>query len=118
MIFMKEIKCAKHYEDINLIYHTITGKPLDNISHLEEKLMEDFDILSELYDNVYIKTDIIQRKNFINNQYVLYQLLSRHKYPCNKADFNFMKTNERKYFHDTICSELFRQLGWNFTNIF
>lgn len=117
-MFLKETGYSKHYEDINLIYHTITGFPLDDISHLEEKLMMDFDRLSDMYDEMYIKTKKIERKNFINTQYVLFQLLRRHKYPCQQSDFNFLKTTERKCFHDTICSELFKELGWNFTHIF
>jgi rubredoxin len=117
-MFLKECGLSKHYEDINLIHHKLTGTPLNDVSHLEEKLMQDFDALSELYDEQYIKSKKINRKNFINTQYVLFQLLRRHKYPCEMSDFNFLKTTERKCFHDTICSELFRQLGWNHTNCF
>lgn len=117
-IFLKEINCAHHYEDLNLIYHNITGKDLDDISHLESFLMNDFDKLSKLYDEEYIKTKKISRKNFINTQYVLYQLLKRHKYPCIKTDFTFLKTIERKSFHDEVCSDLFKKLGWNFTCVF
>jgi hypothetical protein len=116
--FLKETGNSKHYEDLNLIYHTITGQKLDNISHIEDALLQDFDTLNDLYDQMYIKTKIIDRKNFINTQYVLFQLLKRHKYPCNRSDFNFLKTNERKCFHDTICSELFQKLGWNFHSVF
>lgn len=118
LLFLKEINCSNHYEDIHLIYHQITGKPLDDISHLEQTLMNDFDTLSKLYDEEYIKTKKINRKNFINTQYVLYQLLKRHKYPCKKADFTFLKTLERKNFHDEVCSHLFQLLGWNFTCMF
>jgi hypothetical protein len=117
-MFLKETHHSKHYEDVNLIYHNLTGKALPNISHLEEHLLHDFDILSNLYDQLYIKQRRINRKNFINTQYVLYQLLKRHRYPCEKSDFNFLKTIERQCFHDTICSELFKQLGWNFTHVF
>ena len=116
--FLKETGNSKHYEDLNLIYHTITGAKLDDISHLEEVLIQDFDILNELYDQMYIKTKKIERKNFINTQYVLYQLLRRHKYPCKESDFNFLKTTERKCFHDTICSDLFSQLSWSFSHVF
>lgn len=118
MLFLKETDYSNHYEDIHLIYHQITGKPLDDISHLEEALMTDFDTLSKLYDEEYIKTKKIARKNFINTQYVLYQLLRRHKYPCKKSDFTFLKTLERKNFHDEVCSYLFQKLGWNFTYLF
>lgn len=117
-IFLKEINCSHHYEDLNLIYHKITTKKLDDISHLEDILMDDFDKLSGLYDEEYIKTKKITRKNFINTQYVLYQLLKRHKYPCIESDFIFLKTTERKDFHDKVCLDLFTKLGWNFTHVF
>lgn len=115
MLFLKETKHSKHYEDIVLIYCELTDKPAPNISHLENKLLEDFDVLTEVYDKKYKS---INRKNFINTQYVLYQLLKRHKYPCKKEDFNILKTIDRKYYHDTLCAELFQQLGWNFHPIF
>ena len=57
----------------------------------------------------------INRKNFINTQYVLYQLLLRHKHSCKKEDFIILKTIDRKYFHDEICKSLFEHLGWNFS---
>jgi len=117
-LFLKEAGYSKHYEDLKLIFYNLTGTPLCDISHLEQQLMDDFDVLSNLYDQQYIQTNEIKRKNFINTQYVLYQLLKRHKYPCDKDDFNFLKTIERKTFHDEVCSNLFSQLGWNFTNIF
>jgi hypothetical protein len=117
-IFLKEIGFPNHYEDLNLIYHNITGNELDDITHLETILMEDFDKLSKIYDEVYVKTRKITRKNFINTQYVLYQLLKRHKYPCSRNDFSFLKTIERKGFHDDICSDLFEKLGWSFKSVF
>lgn len=118
MSFLKEIGCSSHYEDVNLIHHTLTNQPLPDISYLEDVLIEDFDKLSKLYDEEYIKPRRIERKNFINIQYVLFQLLRRHKYPCSHTDFSFLKTIERKEFHDDICSHLFHKLGWNFQPIF
>lgn len=117
-IFLKEINCSHHYEDLNLIYHNITTNKLDDISYLEDILLDDFDKLSGLYDEEYIKTKRITRKNFINTQYVLYQLLKRHKYPCVESDFIFLKTIERIDFHDKVCLDLFTKLGWNFTHVF
>lgn len=116
--FLKEMNCSKHYEDINLIYHNITGNKLDNISHLENILLDDFEKLNMLYEKRYIKTKLIARKNFINTQYVLYQLLKRHKYPCAESDFSFLKTIDKKSNHDVICGDLFRELGWNHSKVF
>lgn len=115
-IFLKDSKFVKHYEDAVLIFHTLTGKAVPELSYVEEDLMNDFDVLVEQYDKKFKQNT--ERKNFINTQYVLFQLLRRHKYPCRKEDFNILKTIDRKYYHDEICSELFSDLGWNFQPLF
>ena len=118
LLFLKETKNSKHYEDIVLIFHKMTGKKVDDISHLENQLMEDFDKISNLYDKKFKFTGKVERKSFINTQYVLFQLLRRHKYPCKKEDLNMLKTLDRKSFHDDIVRELFECLNFNFTPIF
>ena len=118
ILFLKETNNSKHYEDVVLIYNKMTGKKVDDISHLENQLMEDFDKISNLYDKKFKFTKKVERKSFINTQYVLFQLLRHYKYPCKKEDFNMLKTLERKSFHDDIVKELFECLGFNFTPIF
>lgn len=118
LMFLKETGHTKHYEDIVLIYRTMTEKKVDDISHLEAQLMEDFDKISDLYDKKYKLERRIDRKSFINTQYILFQLLKRHKYPCKKEDFNMLKTLDRQSFHDDIVRDLFEQLNFNFTPIF
>lgn len=115
-LFLKQTKNVKHYEDATLIYHELTGKSIPDISHLEELLIHDFDLLVEQYDKKY--RNITDRKNFINTQYILYQLLNRHHYNCSKDDFNMLKTIDRRYYHDEVCSALFEELGWNHKPIF
>ena len=117
-IFLKETGYSKHYEDIILIHFVLTGKKPDDISYLESFLLDDFDTLTNAYDQKYRKNQVLERKNFINTQYVLFQLLRRHKYPCKRQDFNILKTIDRKSFHDDVCKTLFEQLGWNFTALF
>ena len=112
-LFLKELGYSKFYDDIVYIYHKITGNPIPDITHLENNLYNDFDTLVETYDQMFN-----DRKNFINNQYVLFQLLRKYNYNCNKEDFNFLKTNDRKYYHDLVCQKLFEKLGWNFKAIF
>lgn len=111
----KDIK--KYYDDIVLIHHNLTGQPCDNIEYLEDALLEDFDKLTETYDNLYTNDDdveVCKRKNFINSQFVLYQLLKKHGHPCNEMDF-FLKISERKRFHHTICKKLFNHLNWKYS---
>lgn len=117
MLFLKELGYAKHYENCTLIHYNLTGIKPDDISHLENKLMDDFDRLVCIYDKIYkrgIET-IIDRRNFINTQYVLYQLLLRHKHKCSKDSFSILKTIDRISFHDEVCMKLFGILGWNYT---
>lgn len=115
-LFLKELGYAKHYENIHLIHYNLTGVKPNNISHLEDKLLEDFDILTEVYDRKFKNT--LERKNFIHTQYILYQLLLRHKHPCKKEDFSILKTIDRQNFHDEITSQLFAEIGWSFHSVF
>jgi Zn finger protein HypA/HybF involved in hydrogenase expression len=110
LLFLKELGYANHYENVHLIHYNFTKIKPDDISHLEDQLMDDFDALTALYDVIYKG---INRKNFINTQYVLYQLLQRHKHKCDKSEFVILKTVDRKFFHDEVCKTLFEILGWN-----
>ncbi len=108
-LFLKELKFTKHYENINLIHYNLTGIKPDDISHLEDILLVDFDILSNEYDKL-----CIDRKSFINAQLVLYSLLMKHNHACIEDDFSILKTNERRTFHDTILQTLFERLNWTY----
>jgi hypothetical protein len=116
LMFLKELGFPKHYENVTLIHYNMTGKKPDDISYLEDKLLADFDILVETYDKNF--KNKVDRVNFISTQYVLYQLLQRHKHVCRKEDFVILKTMDRKSFHDSVCRELFGILGWNFTPLY
>lgn len=110
MIFLKELGYPKQYENIHLIHYNFTDIKPEDISYLEDQLLDDFDRLISLYQDKYKN---IQRKNFINTQYVLYQLLRHHKHPCKNEDFAILKTIDRQFFHDDVCKNLFEDLGWN-----
>lgn len=117
-LFLKELEYTKHYENVNLIHYQMTGKNPDDISYLEDKLLDDFDSLTELYDRKFKNKPGFDRKNFINTQYVLYQLLVRYKHTCKKDDFTILKTVDRKSFHDDVAKICFEELGWNHTPMF
>ena len=116
MMFLKELGFPKHYENVTLIHYTMTGKKPDDISYLEDRLLTDFDLLVETYDKHF--KNKVERVNFISTQYVLYQLLQRHRHPCRKEDFVILKTMDRKSFHDSITRDLFGILGWNFVPLY
>jgi len=114
-MFLKEGGFAKQYENLNLIYSVISGNKLDDISHLKENLVNDFDKLSEQYDILFSNNN---RKNFLNTQYVLFQLLKKYNHNCSQSDFTVLKTLDRKLYHENIVKTLFESLGWNYTSIF
>jgi hypothetical protein len=116
LMFLKELGYSKHYENVILIHYNLTGKKPDDISYIEDKLLNDFEILVETYDRIF--KNKVSRVNFISTQYVLYQLLQKYHHPCKKEDFVILKTMDRKSFHDSICRELFSVLGWSFTPIY
>lgn len=118
MVFLKDTDNAKYYEDVNLIYRTVTGNSVDDIAYLEDAIMNDFDVISDLYDKKFKHQNRLHRKSFINKHYILFQLLRRHGHACNISDFNVLKTVDRKSLHEEILSELFDELGWNFTSLF
>jgi hypothetical protein len=114
-IFLKELSFTKHYENINLIHYNLTGMKPDDIGYLEDKLLDDFDVITEAYDRIFKNLDM---KNFINTQYILFQLLLRHKHPCKKEDFSMLKTIDRKNFHDEVCKILFEEIKFTFVPLY
>lgn len=113
-LFLKDLGYAKHYENIHLIHYNMTGIKPDDISHLEDRLLSDFDEISDTYQILFKNRPGFERKNFINTQYVLYQLLQKYNHACNKKHFTILKTIDRKSFHDKVTREIFLKLGWTF----
>ena len=107
--FLNESKHNKYYEDQQLIYSKITNKPCPNITKFEKQLFDDFDSLVDVFLKLKLK-----RKNFLNNHYVLRQLLRRQGYKVPGDDLNILKTPNRIKEHDEIYQMCCEQLGWNF----
>jgi hypothetical protein len=112
--FLIECGHNKYYEDLHLIYHKITAKPLPNIQKYEKKLYEDFDLLVDTF----LKLDNLNknnRKNFLSGHYVLKQLLKRHNYQVPEGDLNTLKTLSRTREHDEIYQRCCDILSWSFS---
>lgn len=99
-----------HYEDINLIYSTLTGVPCPDISYLEEKLYAQFDKLVEAFFSI---GDDIERTNILNSAFVLKKLLLMNKYPVDPQDFPGLKTVSRQQDHETLFFLLCQKSGLN-----
>lgn len=115
---LKDLDKSEYLENITMIHSVVSGVKPDDISHLEETLQRDFEILNDMYDRKFRHTNRTDRTSFINTQYVLFQLLRRHGHKCSADDFNILKTIDRKYIHEDIIIELFNELGWKYTSIF
>lgn len=119
MICIKDLgHGAKILANINLIYSHFTGNQSHDVSHLIDDILEDFTVLSKLYDKRFIQTNRVDRKNIINTQCIFYQLLQKYGYPCSKYMFRILKDVDRKNEFEEICEELFDELGWTFKSIF
>jgi len=112
--FLNEAGYTSYYEDTQLIYTTLTGKSAPNISKYEKELYSDFDILVNAY--LQLPEDVRKkRKNFLNNKYVLTQLLHRRGIKVQEADLNCLRTPSRLKEHDEIYGMCCELLGWKFT---
>lgn len=116
--FLQESGHSKHYEDYVLIWSTITTKTPPDISYLEDKLTEDFDTISIIYDNdEEIITERRGRTSFFNYQFILCQLLLKNGYKCSPDEFILLKTEDRLEFHNNLCERIFTKLKWDFTRL-
>lgn len=113
--FLGELNYNKQYENIHLIHYKLTGQKPDDISHLEDKLMEEFDQLTMIYDRDFKH---LERKSIVSTQCCLYLLLKKHGHPCHQSDFNILKTPERRSDHDDILRHCFGELGWKYASIY
>ena len=107
--YLKEQKQARYYKDVHMIFYGLTGKRIDDIEYLEYTLIHDYREFIKAYGELQL-----DRKNSLNVQYVLYQLLQRHGHPCNAENFSLPKTEKCKAFHDEVCRKIFESLGWRF----
>lgn len=112
--FLSEQYLSCHYDDINLIFHIITGEACPDISHIIEGLYEDFDKLQEVLTQ--IKDE--NRANSLTVNYKLYKLLQRRGFSCRKNYFYILKTKTKEDEHDEKMKEAWDILGWKWIPTF
>lgn len=113
-MFLSERGFSNHYDDLNLIFHIITGVECPNISEFVDELYEDFDKLEDVLEE--IKDD--DRTNSLSVNYKLYKLLQRRGYSCRKDDFYILKTKTKEDEHDEKMKEAWNVLGWKWIPTF
>ena len=117
-MFLSERDLSSHYDDLNLIYHIITGVPCPDISRYEQHLLEDFDEQESALDQVYEMDTQDTRVNSLNVYYKLYKLLQRCGYRCRKDDFYILKTKAKEDEHDEKMEKAWEMLGWKWIDTF
>jgi len=108
-LFMSESgdrEITKHYEDITKLYSRITGKPCPNISHLQDKLIEQFDLFEESFLAPEVQNKLamegLDRTNILNGQFMLKKLLIHNGFKPDPNDFPGLKTSSRQNDHEDI----------------
>lgn len=107
-LLLVEAGYQKYMKNLNLIFNTITQTNLNDISHLESKLLEDFDKFIKVHEDEFNR----DKKKSICTHYILYQLLKKHNHPVDQFDFNILKTDDIKAYHDEKTRIIFDKLGW------
>ena len=92
----------------NAIFFQITGKTVDDISHLEDYLLANFRLFSVEYDLERIK---LGRKKFLNMNYVLFHLLKQLGHKVDPNNFPKIKTEKTKKKYDEIPENDFFEIG-------
>ena len=98
--------------EINALLLGIDPRSVDDISHLEEDLINDFKSFSREYDSL-VKEGMVSRK-FMYLQSVLYHLLKRRGHSFNMENSTMIKNKKTMKKYNDICRLIFERLGWKF----
>lgn len=115
---LEECHYTNHYDDCQLIFTNLTGKPGPDLSDLLDNIYSDHDKVASVYQecvNIVLTkyNNRYVRKSFMSGHYLLYQFLTRYGYPCKKEDFNILKSDDPLFFHDKVYEEICSKFGWS-----
>ena len=101
---------SAYYDDINLILHTYWGWNLPDISHIEERIMEDYISTQQIYNSISQK----DRNASLNIQFRLFVHLKAVDYPCSKDDFKIQTSRDSLIFHNEMWKTMCDKTGVKF----
>jgi hypothetical protein len=110
---LSEINNTAYYDDINLILHIYWGWELPNISHLEEKIMEDYFATQKVYNSIPNK----DRNASLNIQFRLFVHIKAVGYPCSKNDFKIQTSRDSLIFHNEMWKIMCEKTGIKFYSV-
>ena len=118
-IYLDHTGHNKYYEDINLIYQHFTGKKCPIINQdVYVKILDDFEKRVQMFITISNEDeDKIERTNFLNSQYVLYQLLKKNNYQCSEQDFALPRSIKCRVDQEKIYIMLCDKLHWSYISI-
>ena len=96
----------------NALLMRINPSVLDDISHLEEAIINDFKFFSKEYD--VLARDGSFGKKFVYSQLVLLHLLRRNGHDYKSENFTMIKNKKTVKKYNDICRLIFERLGWKF----
>lgn len=107
---LKESGYSDYYGDIYLIFHKITGKPLEDLAEIQDRLFQK----AEMIDKIYYEVKPEERRNFISAYYALWSLLQQEKekrfhYP--KSFFIFPSSRDILISYDEIMESICKKYG-------
>ncbi len=114
-MFLAEQELSRHYDDINLLWHLVTGGPCPDLSAHAGGIFDDFDQMEKVLQEI-IKED--DRTNTLTVNYKLYKILQHRGIPCKKDDFYILRTDMKKDEHDEKMKEVFARLNWKWVPTF
>lgn len=109
---MAETGFSDCYEDLNLVAYNYWGMIPPDISHLEDSLLELFDITQQAIERLRTK-----KKSAPNRQYRLFQQLQMLGYTCNKDDFKIISTRDTLEALENNWREVVSECGLTFIPI-
>jgi hypothetical protein len=109
VMVLRDFGHMKHVENVNLIYSVITGNTLDDISHLENVLSRDYNILMATHA-VKVQQGVMKRR-CLTTPDAIYKILRKLGHSCLRSDFMYLRGGSSQN-NDDVTEELFRELGW------
>lgn len=107
---LQETGWSEQYENFVLIWSMVTENPCPDISHLEELIYHDFELVEKEYNNI-MGDPSEDRSSFMSYPYVLFQLLRRRKFKCDINFFNMLKEGRIGWLDD-IMEKIYQNLEW------
>ena len=105
---LRDRKESSYYDDIYLLYHLITKKPLPDLEAIMPQLRHDADEFVAIYHEVKPKN----RLNCLNAHFIRDVLLRRHHREYPEWQCSYLRTEAVTEEHNSTMARAFERLGW------